>query len=143
MLLVSLPAFGADGFRPGYWQLDSTLEIPALPALLTSTSANYCFSADEARDPRRLVFRQKDCTFTAFSKSNNRITWKMTCRGSTPGTLNGEALLSEESFRSSMKLRSGDTVSTLLVNARRLGECPRQSPDAAPSKLRQEAGKRP
>jgi len=143
MLLVTVPVFAADGLRPGYWQVDSTVEIPNMPALLTSASANYCISKDEARDPRRLVFRQKDCIFTAFSKANNRLTWKMNCSGRNQGTLTGEALLGGDTFESTMQLRSGDNLTTLLVNARRLGECPRQAADAAAVQPRPGAGKRP
>lgn len=142
ILQVSVAAAGADYFRPGYWQLDSTVEMPNMPALLTSASSNVCFRADEARDPRRIVFRQKECTFTAFSKASNRMTWKMTCKGSVQGALSGEALFSEETFRSSMQLRSGDSVSTLQVNARRLGECPDRSPDPAPPRRRPDSAKK-
>jgi len=140
-LVVPLSAAAADGLRPGSWRVDSTMEIPNLPSVLTSSSATYCISKEEARDPRRLVFRQKDCIFKAFSKENNRMTWKMNCSGKTNGILTGEGLMGGDTFESTMKLQSGDSVSMLQIHARRLGECPRETSDSVSGQSRQGTGK--
>ena len=142
ILFIPVFSYSADGILPGSWEVDTSMEIQSIPSILTSTSATYCISNDEARDPRRLAFRQKYCIFTAFKKANNRLTWKMKCSGRNHGTLTGEALLGGDTFESTMKLHSGDEVSTLQVNARRLGECTRNSAEAASARPQQSAGNR-
>jgi hypothetical protein len=126
ILCAIVSVASADGIRPGYWQLVSTMEMQDVPVQLTPTSARYCISAAEAGDPRRIVFRLKECTITAFSSVGNRISWKMSCGGTTPGTLNGEAVLKGDSFRSFMKMRSRGNTMNMSVKAKRLGDCPYQ-----------------
>lgn len=128
VLSVLLPAlvFSAEGIRPGMWEITSTMDMPGMPMKMPPTTIRHCYTADEVKDQKKVISRDKDCTVTDFKSSGNKVTWKMKCTGKHPGTFSGETVFSGDSYVSDMKMEAqgGKGSMTMKVQGKRVGNCP-------------------
>jgi hypothetical protein len=128
VVLVLLPAAvpAAGGIRPGMWEITSAMELPGMPMGMPPTTVKHCYTADDVKDEKKMISRDKNCTVTDFKRSGNKVAWKMKCTGKNAGTFTGESVFSGDSYTSAMKMESegkGRTMN-MKVNGKRVGNCP-------------------
>lgn len=123
-LAVPAAASAASPMRDGMWEIQSQVEMPGMPMKMPPTVVRHCYSADEVRDQKKVIARDKNCTVTDLKTSGNRVSWSMKCTGEQTGTMTGETVFGSDSYTSVMHVKSAGHSMTTNVKARRVGSCP-------------------
>ena len=126
VLLVSTGAFAADSIREGYWEITSQTEMPGMPMKIPANTIKHCYSKEDVKDQKKVIARDKNCTMTDYRVAGNKVIWAMKCTGQNAGTFNGETIFSQDSYASTMKMKSQGHAMTVKVKAKRIGECPKK-----------------
>jgi len=121
---LPMSSFAADTMHDGYWEIVSTMDMPGMPMKIPPTKVNHCYSKEDVKDQKKTVTTDKNCTVTDFKQSGNKVTWKMTCTGKNSGVFSGETIFKRDSYESNMKMQSQGRNMKMVVNAKRLGDCP-------------------
>jgi hypothetical protein len=121
-------ATAASPMQPGLWELRVTTTL-ARQAAPTETSRE-CLSQQDIDHPTRTLPKPAaDCSLSNIEASGNRMTYDMACR-QEPYVNRGrmELVLGSASYdgMADMKISAPgrkDTPMTVMVNARRIGDC--------------------
>lgn len=126
LLCVSaLPALSsAANMRDGLWEISSRTDMPGMPVKAQPTVVRHCYTKEEVRDQKRVIARDGACTITDMKSSGTRVNWTMKCAGPNPATMTGETVFGDDSYTSTMHMKSGGHSMTTRVKARRVGNCP-------------------
>jgi len=123
-LLSAGTALAAEGIRDGLWEIISQPEIPGMGMKLPASTLKQCYTKEDAKNYKKFIAIDKDCSITNYKVSGNKITWSMKCTGENAGTASGETMFSSNNFASSMQMKSDGEVMTVKVKGRRIGHCP-------------------
>jgi len=126
VLLVSTGAFAADSIREGYWEVTSQTEMPGMPMKIPASTIKHCYTKEDVKDQKKVIAREKNCTLTDYRVAGNKVIWAMKCTGQNAGTFNGETIFSQDSYASTMKMKSQGHNMTVKVKGKRIGECPKK-----------------
>jgi uncharacterized protein DUF3617 len=131
-ILSVTPSF-ADDVSPGMWEISMETRVPDQPGFAPPPfSTKQCFSAEDARDPSRVLAQvanpgASDCRYTNKNYSGNTFNFTMECAGSygikstgrvtftsttLDGTIEGTAKVGENTVQTQNKL-----------SGRRVGSC--------------------
>jgi hypothetical protein len=129
LAVLSLPTtiLASGGIREGMWEITSSMEMPGTPMKMPPTTVKHCYTKEDAKDQKRVIIRDKNCTLTDFTTSGNKVSWKMKCTGNRAGTFSGETLFSGDSYESIMKMQADAAKGkpmTMRVKGKRVGTCP-------------------
>ena len=132
------PAFAAAPLpAPGLWQIDAQTQAVGLPLALAPMAIEHCLTAEDARDPSRLLGRLSSpgatgCTYTDSAYTGSNFHFAMTCSGIfgikasgdvafTPTTLTGAIASTATINGQAVEMHS-------TLSAHRLGDCPAPAP---------------
>jgi hypothetical protein len=135
---VLLPlAAAAEMPAPGLWQIGAQTQAAGLPLVLAPMAIEHCLTADDARDPSKLLGRLSSpgatgCTYTDSAYSGSNFHFAMACGGILGIKARGDLAFTGTTL-------AGEIASTAMINgqavemrstlsARRLGDCPAARP---------------
>ena len=136
--LLAAPLAGAAQMpTPGLWQIGAQTQAVGVPIALSPMAIEHCLTADDARDPSRLLGRLSSpgatgCAYTDSAYSGSNFHFTMECTGIFGIKATGDVTFTATSL-------TGAIASTATINgqavemrstlsARRLGECPAARP---------------
>ena len=136
--LLGFPlAVAAQMPTPGLWQIGAQTQAVGLPLNLAPMAIEHCLTADDARDPSRLLGRLSSpgatgCAYTNSAYTGSNFHFAMECAGIFAIKATGDVTFTATSL-------TGDIASTATINgqavemrstlnARRLGDCPATPP---------------
>ena len=124
MLAAASPVL-AD-VEPGNWELTVTTAVDGMPAALAPVTRARCITAEEARDPSRLV-GGADCQFSNRRDSGSEISFDVACGGQLPMRGSGAVRYTAQSIDGTLNI-SADTggqkiMTRSRIAGRRLGAC--------------------
>jgi hypothetical protein len=132
--LIALPAMTqAQMPAPGLWQIGAQTQAVGVPVALAPMAIEHCLTADEARDPSRLLGRLSspgatDCAYTDSAYTGSNFHFAMACGG-----MLGIKATGDVTFTASTLAGAIDSTATVngqpialrsSLSARRLGDCP-------------------
>ena len=123
-LVIPVVVFAAETMREGYWELNTTMEMPGMPMKMPPTQVKHCFTKEDVKDQKKTISTSKDCTVTEFKESGNKVSWKMKCTGQSAGESSGVTVFNGDSYETTMKMQAQGQAMDMNVKARRLGNCP-------------------
>jgi len=137
-LLVVPLAVSAQLPKPGLWQIGAQTQAVGLPLALSPMAIEHCLTADDARDPSRLLGRLSSpgatgCAYTNSAYSGSNFHFAMECEGILGIKASGDVAFTATSLNgaiASTATISGQAVDLRsTLSARRLGECPPAHPE--------------
>ena len=110
----------------GNWELEITTLIPGAPA--DSIKQLQCMSADDAKDPAKLIGSPgAGCAFGKRSDNGSTFRFEISCATGAPLTGNGELRYARDTLNGEivMRVKQGDQSLEVrsVIKARRLGPC--------------------
>ena len=136
--LIFLPmAAVAQMPTPGLWQIGAQTQAVGLPLVLAPMSIEHCLTAEDAKDPSRLLGRLSSpgatgCAYTNSAYTGASFHFAMECSGVLGIKASGEVAFTATHL-------SGSIDSTATINgqavemrstltAQRMGDCPAARP---------------
>jgi hypothetical protein len=124
-LAVFTGLFSSAAFsKPGeYWEVTSRIDMPGMPAGMSSTKTKVCIAKGSEKDPGQLMRSRNssDCQLTDVKTSGNKTTWKVKCN-SDEMTGSGEMTHSANSYDGVMHLSGKDGKMTQTYHGKRTRE---------------------
>lgn len=127
-LAATAASAGSLKFKPGKWEMSTTVKSPMLPQAHTTTEKE-CITPEEARDPLKEMVTDENCEISDRSESGDALTWKMKCRGDGGQTMAGTGEIRTDGDAASGKMEvtmemEGRSIS-METNwkGKRLGDC--------------------
>ena len=85
--LTAVPAMAADGIQPGLWKITTTVVNNG--AQMPPQTKPRCLTAEQAGDladtfSPRFGGVNTTCQRTEYSKTDQKLTWRLECRGQWP-----------------------------------------------------------
>ena len=105
------------------WEITSKMEMPgmpmAMPAQVTKASVGKNAKDDD------YIPKQGDCKVVDSKRVGNKLTYKMTCAGSDPSTVDGEALFGTGTYDGKMRMTMTKTNQSMQMtySGKRVGSC--------------------
>jgi hypothetical protein len=137
MFLLPLAA-AAQMPAPGLWQIGAQTQATGVPLVLAPMAIEHCLTAEDAKDPSRLLGRLSSpgataCAYTDSAYTGANFHFAMACTGLFGIKATGDVAFTETTL-------SGAIDSTATINgqavamrstlsARRVGECPAPHPE--------------
>ncbi len=137
-VLLALPlTAGAQMPTPGLWQIGAQTQAVGLPLNLAPMAIEHCLTAEDARDPSRLLGRLSSpgatgCAYTNSAYAGSSFHFAMECAGIFAIKATGDVTFTATSLNGAIDStatingQAVDMRSTL--SARRLGDCPAATP---------------
>jgi hypothetical protein len=122
LLLIFPLAAGAD-LTAGNWEVTATTTIEGMgqPTSLTQTR---CLSAEDARDPSRLLGGGgASCNFTDRNDTGSVFTFQVACTTNPPFVGQGTVRYSDSTLDGEVELRTEGFRTQSRLAGRRLGPC--------------------
>jgi hypothetical protein len=128
LVCCPLPATAASPMQPGLWELRVTTTVARQAA--PAETVRECLSQQDIDHPTRTLPKPAaDCALTNIETSGNRMTYDLTCKQEqyvNRGRM--ELVLGSANYdgMADMKISEpgkNDTPMTVMVNARRIGDC--------------------
>jgi hypothetical protein len=128
LLLAPLAALGQ--VEPGSWELTVTSQMQGMDKPIGPLSKTQCFTAEDTRDPGRVLGTGGSCQFSNRQHSGDLYTFDVKCGGALPMSGKGRIRQGSGSFEGDLDLAvdSGAGGGSSLgmrtkVSGRRLGPC--------------------
>lgn len=127
LLLVAATHALAD-VEPGNWELSATTLMQGLDQPMGPVVQTRCLSAEDARDPSRVLGSGGGCEFSNRSDSGSLFTFDVSCGGLLPMRGTGSVRYSGQAFEADLDLGAdaggGQKIGLRSrVTGRRLGPC--------------------
>jgi hypothetical protein len=131
-MVVTTFAFGAD-VSPGLWEITMETRVPSEPGFAPPPfTIQQCVSAEDARDPSRLLGQMStpgasNCEYSNKSYSGNSFSFSMQCAGSygiqSTGRVSFTADTMDGTIESTANVGDKPVQTQNKISARRLGGC--------------------
>ena len=125
-LAVFTGLFSAAAFsKPGeYWEVTSKIDMPGMPAEMSSTTTKVCIAKGSEKDPGQLMRSRNssDCQLTDVKTLGNKTTWKVKCNSDEMTGGSGEMTHSANSYDGVMHLSGKDGKMTQTYHGKRTKE---------------------
>ena len=136
--LLALPLTAAAQMpTPGLWQIGAQTQAVGLPLNLAPMAIEHCLTAEDARDPSRLLGRLSSpgatgCAYTNSAYAGSSFHFAMECAGIFAIKATGDVTFTATSLNGAI-----DSIATIngqavdmrsTLTARRLGDCPAATP---------------
>lgn len=132
-VLLAAPVAGAADLTVGNWEITMETRISGAAGFSPPpVQITQCLTAEDARDPSRLMESlssqgARDCKFTDWQYSGNRVRFAMMCGGDLSLKSRGEVVFSADRFSGTIDsdITANGTESTFhdRVYGRLLGPC--------------------
>jgi hypothetical protein len=126
LIALFATAASAADVQPGNWEMTVTLSVDGMPGAMAPVTQSRCLSAEDARDPSRLV-GNAGCEFTNKTDNGSEMTFDVACRGQVPMRGKGAVQYSAQNVSGTLELAAetgGQKFMTRSqLSARRLGDC--------------------
>jgi hypothetical protein len=130
LLLVIAAAAVAD-VQPGNWEVTATTQVPGSDKPMTLAPTTRCVSAEDARDPARLLGQNsRACEFSNRRDSGSTLSFDVACKGQVPMKGSGAVRYGQDRFEGSLDLAAEGVViggqplvMKSRISGRRLGPC--------------------
>jgi hypothetical protein len=127
--ILAAAACWAD-VQPGNWELSVTTSLDGQPGTVGPIVQARCFSAQDARDPTRLLGEAASagCEFLNRRDTGSELSFEIVCKGQLPLRGAGTVRYSSEAITADLEM-SGDApdgqkfATRSTVSGRRLGPC--------------------
>jgi hypothetical protein len=128
--LAQRPALAQAGVEPGSWELTVTSQMQGMDKPIGPLSKTQCFTADDVRDPGRILGTGGSCQFSNRRESGGEYSFDVKCGGMLPMSGSGRIRQGAQSFEGDLDL-GVDTEAAggsrlgmkSTVSGRRLGPC--------------------
>jgi hypothetical protein len=136
--LLALPATAQPQMpSPGLWQIDAQTQAVGVPLALSPMAIEHCLTADDAKDPSRLLGRLSSpgatgCAYTDSAYTGSNFHFAMACGGIFAIKATGDVTFTAATLTGAID--STATINGQVVamrsnlSARRLGDCPAPHP---------------
>lgn len=129
-LVASAVAAAPPVMKPGLWEMTLSMEMSGMPQGMRSippTTTRHCYRAEDIKDLRRTVPKQKNCKVENWKQSGNTVSWRMSCSGTSITTMTGSVTYSGDSYsgvgKATMNMGGQTVHMTQKYQARRIGDC--------------------
>lgn len=130
LLLFASPCAMAQQVEPGNWELTVTSQMQGLEKPIGPLSQTRCFSAEDIKDPGRVLGTGGSCQFSNRQGSDALYTFDVKCGGALPMSGTGRIRQSAHSFESDLELGidagaagGGNLAMRTSITGKRLGPC--------------------
>lgn len=91
MLLFPLVAQAEDAIKPGQWKQTIHVTIPGSSVKIPPHSSTNCVKPEQAGSIKSIIeeAQQPGCKLNEYSRSGNKVHWKMTCTGKSQASTEG------------------------------------------------------
>lgn len=127
---LGLPFAAAAQVEPGNWELTVTSQMQGADKPIGPLQKTQCFSAQDVKDPGRVLGTGGGCQFSNRRTSGELYTFDVKCGGALPMSGSGRIRQGSQSFEGELDLAvdSGSSGGSSLgmrtrVTGRRLGPC--------------------
>jgi len=130
-VLVSFAASAHADVQPGNWEVSATTQVPGSDKPMTMTPVTRCVSAEDAKDPTRLLGQSaRSCEFSNRRDTGSTLSFDVACKGQVPMKGSGSVRYGKDSFEGGLDLTAEGVViggQALVmksrISGRRLGPC--------------------
>jgi hypothetical protein len=132
--LIFLPlAAAAQMPTPGLWQIGAQTQATGVPLALAPMAIEHCLTADDAKDPSKLLGRLSSpgatgCAYTNSAYSGSNFHFAMECSGifgiKATGDVAFTATTLSGAIDSTANINGQAVEMRSTLSAKRLGDCP-------------------
>lgn len=126
LIVFSLPAWGLE-FKPGMYEITSTVEMPGMPAgSVPPQTITQCLTEQDPA-PNKGTGDQ-ECKMIKMDKDGNTVTWKMECdQQGQKLTSDGEIIYKGDNFKGTITTllgpEAGNMTIKTVIAGNRIGNC--------------------
>lgn len=122
MAVAAAPAALAQG-ADDQWEIASKMEMPGMPMSMPAQVTKVCVGKNAKDD--EFIPKQGDCKVIDSKRTGNKLTYKMTCAGAEPSTVEGEALFGTGTYEGKMRMTMTKSNQSMQMtySGKRIGGC--------------------
>jgi len=100
----ALPWTARGDVEPGNWELTVTTSVEGMPQPIGPITQPRCISAEDARDPSRVIGARAGCEFTNRRDTGSVFTFDVNCSGQIPLRGSGSVRYTSQTMEADLQL---------------------------------------